>query len=64
MIYNEQPSLTTFMRPKQVAEHFQISPNTLLRWSKQPGFPQPLKNGQIVLYDPAAIQRWLVEGSQ
>lgn len=46
-------------RPKQTAEHFQISIMTLHRWSKQPEFPQPLKRGQIVLYDTAAIESWL-----
>lgn len=64
MIYNEQPSLTTLMRPKQASEHFQVTTMTLYRWSKQPGFPPPLKRGQVVLYDPAAIQRWLMEEGQ
>lgn len=49
----------TLTRPKQTAEHFQISIMTLHRWSKQPGFPQPLKRGQIVLYDITAIEQWL-----
>lgn len=49
----------TLTRPKQTAEYFQISIMTLHRWSKQPGFPQPLKRGQIVLHDTAAIESWL-----
>lgn len=49
----------TLSRPKQTAEHFQISIMTLHRWSKQPGFPKPIKRGQIVLYDNAAIESWL-----
>lgn len=46
-------------RPKQTAEHFQVSHMTIYRWSKQSGFPQPIKRGQIVLYDVAAITEWL-----
>lgn len=53
---------TTKARPKQAAAHFQISIMTLWRWTKRPGFPQPLKMGQIVLYDIAAIERWLMNG--
>lgn len=49
----------TLTRPKQTAEHFQISLMTLYRWSKQPGFPGPLKRGQIVLHDIAAIEAWM-----
>lgn len=50
---------TTLTRPKQTAEYFQVSNMTLHRWRQQPGFPQPLKRGQIVLYDITAIEQWL-----
>ena len=46
-------------RPKQTAAHFQISAMTLWRWAQQDGFPQPLRRGQVVLYDIAAITAWL-----
>lgn len=46
-------------RPKPTAEHLQISIMTLHRWRQQADFPQPLKRGQIVLYDIAAIKGWL-----
>lgn len=49
----------TLARPKQAAEHFQVTTMTLYRWSKQPGFPRPLKRGQVVLYNVAAIEVWL-----
>ncbi|SDT10036.1 hypothetical protein SAMN05216271_3587 [Halopseudomonas sabulinigri] len=49
-------------RPKQTAEHFQVSIMTLHRWSKQPGFPTPIKRGQIVLHDTSAIAVWLSGG--
>lgn len=52
-----QPATRT--RPKQTADHFQISIMTLHRWRQREGFPQPLKCGQIVLYDIAAIEQWL-----
>lgn len=52
----------TLTRPKQTAAHFQVSHMTLHRWGKQEGFPQPLKRGQVVLYDVAAIAAWLAGG--
>lgn len=55
-ITQARPTLT---RPKQTAEHFQISTMTLWRWCQQADFPQPLKRGQVVLYDVAAIEQWL-----
>lgn len=56
---NREPQPTSLKRPKQTAEYFQVSNMTLHRWSKQPGFPKPIKRGQIVLYDNAAIEAWL-----
>lgn len=55
----KQITPTTKARPKQAAAHFRISTMTLHRWRQKEGFPQPLKTGQIVLYDIAAIERWL-----
>lgn len=52
-------SKTTKARPKQTAAHFQISVMTLWRWAQCPTFPQPLKRGQVVLYDLQAIESWL-----
>lgn len=52
-------TVTTLTRPKQTADHFQISIMTLHRWRNQDGFPQPMKRGQVVLYDIAAIANWL-----
>jgi predicted DNA-binding transcriptional regulator AlpA len=49
----------TLTRPKQTAEHFQISIMTLHRWRKQKDFPQPLKRGAVVLYNCPAISAWL-----
>lgn len=59
-----KPQHTTnyLTRPKSTAKHFSISLMTLHRWSKQEGFPQPLRRGQVVLYDIAAIEEWLVNG--
>lgn len=59
MTATAQQATTAPKRPKQTAEHFQISTMTLHRWRKQTGFPQPLKRGQVVLYDVAAIASWL-----
>jgi|GEM_PF-1978132 len=44
---------------KQTAKYYQISTQTLWRWTKLAGFPQPLRRGSIVRYDIEAIDRWL-----
>lgn len=49
-------------RTTDTAKHFKISEMTLYRWRKTKGFPQPLKRGQVVLYDIAAIKQWLAGG--
>ena len=46
-------------KPAQTAEHFKITRQTLWRWTKQDGFPQPLKRGRVVRYNIAAIEAWL-----
>lgn len=55
--------VTLLNRPTEAVEHFQISHMTLFRWRKQDGFPQPLKRGNVVLYDIAAIESWLAQGA-
>lgn len=47
------------MRPAETAQYFNISERTLLRWRKIEGFPQPIKQGRIVLYSPKVIKKWL-----
>jgi len=46
-------------RTKQTLETFHISSMTLWRWQQAPDFPQPLKRGQVRLFDIAAIKQWL-----
>lgn len=48
-----------YARTKQVLETFKISHMTLWRWKQCPDFPQPLKRGQIQLFDLEAITQWL-----
>jgi predicted DNA-binding transcriptional regulator AlpA len=56
---NQTVTAVKLARPKQTAGHFQICIMTLHRWREQSGFPQPLKRGQVVLYDIGAITAWL-----
>lgn len=49
-------------RTKAAAQHFQISEMTLWRWRQHDQFPKPLKRGQTVLYNLAAIEQWLLAG--
>lgn len=53
-----------FFRTKKTIEFFEISRMTLHRWRKKEGFPQPLKNGGVVLYDINAIVTWLEKGQK
>lgn len=53
---------TARARTKTVLEYFDISAMTLWRWQKQDNFPKPLRHGQIILFDIAAIEQWLSEG--
>ena len=53
----------TLARPKQTAAFFQISTMTLHRWRQRPGFPQPRKVGQVVLYSLPEIEQWLEGGA-
>ena len=55
----QQQNVATYSTPKSVADHFEISTQTLWRWRKEDGFPQPLKRGQVVRYNIAAIEAWL-----
>lgn len=62
-IYGDRmlPKKKIFERQAETAEYFKISVMTLWRWSQDPLFPRPLKRGRVVLYDLAAIERWLAK---
>lgn len=47
------------IRPKPLAELLDVSTQTIWRWAKMEGFPQPIKKGRIVLYDQKAVIKWL-----
>jgi predicted DNA-binding transcriptional regulator AlpA len=55
---------TARARTKDVLGHFHVSAMTLWRWQKQDNFPKPLRRGQIILFDIAAIEQWLSGGVQ
>ncbi len=57
-ITNAHP-VVTWHRTAETAKHFKISEMTLYRWRHSDGFPKPVKRGRVVLYDIAAIDRWL-----
>lgn len=58
----QQVTSAVLTRPKQTAKFFNISAMTLHRWRNSQGFPQPLKRGQVVLYNVSAINTWLENG--
>lgn len=59
--FDKQVKTARRTRPKQTAAYFQISVMTLWRWRQNSTFPQPLKRGQVVLYDIASIEQWLAQ---
>ncbi|WP_420094965.1 helix-turn-helix transcriptional regulator [Denitrificimonas caeni] len=49
-----------FGRYSDLVEALQVSRQTIYRWVKlDPTFPQPLKRGNTVLFDMAAVEAWL-----
>lgn len=47
-------------KPAEVCAALRISPPTLVRWAKDPDFPQPLRiTKRVVRYDLDAIKRHL-----
>ena len=46
-------------RYKDLCEALAISRTTLWRWIDEPGFPRPVKRGNTVLFDVAAVEAWL-----
>jgi len=47
-------------RPADVCAAIGITPPTLVRWAKNPAFPQPLRiTRRVVRYDLDAIKRFL-----
>lgn len=56
------PQTTAYARPEPTAAHYGISRMTLWRWERQPGFPVPIRRGNVILHDLAAIDEWLRKG--
>lgn len=47
---------------KHLCERLGVSRNTIKRWIKYRGFPQPLKaSGQEPLFDSYAVNQWFEE---
>lgn len=53
---------TKYGRYKDLCGALGISRMTLWRWSNEPDFPKPIKRGNTVLFDIAAVQAWLEGG--
>lgn len=48
-----------FGRYSDLVDALQVTRQTIHRWSKDPAFPQPVKRGNTVLFDMAAVEAWL-----
>ena len=56
-------STRKYGRYSDLVEALQVTRQTIHRWSvKDPTFPQPLKRGNTVLFDMAAVEAWLNGG--
>ena len=61
--HNPQRTFSTkYGRYKDLCEAFSVSRTTLWRWIDEPGFPKPIKRGNTVLFDVAAVEAWLAGG--
>lgn len=49
-------------RYKDLTAALDVSRTTIWRWIDQPGFPKPVKRGNTVLFDIAAVEAWLEGG--
>lgn len=48
-----------YMTLPEVMAHFRVSSNnTIQRWIKSGGFPEPTKFGGVLRWDAASIARW------
>lgn len=54
---------TKYGRYKDLCEAFSVSRTTIWRWIDEPGFPRPIKRGNTVLFDIAAVEAWLEGGN-
>lgn len=48
----------------QLCAKYQVSRTTWWRWSKTPGFPEPLRFGRSVRWDPGLVDTFLTHNSQ
>lgn len=53
-------TITRFIGRRELLSELGVSKTTILRWTTERGFPQPLQNsGQVPIYDRATIVEWL-----
>lgn len=53
-------TIAHFVGRQELLRELGVSKTTILRWTANRGFPQPMpRSGQIPIYDRAAINEWL-----
>ena len=53
-------TISRFVGRRELLQELGISKTTILRWTTERGFPQPLPNsGQVPIYDRDDINQWL-----
>lgn len=61
---NQTPAFNTkYARYKDLTDAFQVTRQTIYRWSKDKTFPKPVKRGNVVLFDIAKVEAWLGESA-
>ena len=54
-------TITRFIGRRELLNELGVSKTTILRWTAERGFPQPLpRSGQVPIYDRAKIDAWLL----
>ena len=54
----------TLATPSQCCAKYQISRTTWWRWTKLPGFPQPLRLRRAIRWDLDAVDAFLIRASR
>jgi len=54
-------TITHYIGRRDLLRELGISKNTLVRWTAERGFPQPLpRGGKVPIYERAKIDAWLL----
>ncbi|KJS23867.1 MAG: hypothetical protein VR76_14150 [Pseudomonas sp. BRH_c35] len=60
-MHTSKPLMGTFKPAAHFCEHLEISRTTWWRWTKTPGFPEPIRFGRSVRWPIEPVERFLTQ---